>query len=156
MIAGLSSFGIQVLLSLNSTNLSPNCKPHVTIPSRESFPRFPFPSTSTTTSINFLHHLNQLIPPPHPSPPPFQSAWQNLKLRIWTFYFFFVLPAVLLLLHMALRFLLLLFHLSTSHLATSYFSSSSLKASAQGSEPSTSSRESNQILSHIALFFGSL
>ena len=153
--SGLSSlkllvfFGIQVLLSLNSTNLSPNCKPHVTIPSRESFPRFPFPSISTTTSINFLHHLNQLIPP-------IQSAWQNLKLRIWTFYFFFVLPAVLLLLHMALPFLLLLFHLSTSHLATSYFSSSSLKASAQGSEPSTSSRESNQILSHIALFFGSL
>ena len=57
---------------------------------------------------------------------------------------------------MALPFLLLLFHLSASNLVISYFSSSSLKASAQGSEPSTSSRESNQILSHIALFFGSL
>ena len=152
-MAGLSSlkmlvfFGIQVLLSLSSNNLSPNCKPRVTIPSRESFPRFPFPSTYSTTSIR-LYHFNQ-------------SFSQNLKLRIWTFYFFFVLPAVLLLLHMALLFLLLLFHLSTSHLSTSYlvtsyFSSSSLKASAQGSEPSTSSRESNQILSHIALFFGSL
>ena len=37
-----------------------------------------------------------------------------------------------------------------------YFSSSSSKARAHGLDPSTSSKESNQILSHIALFFGSL
>ena len=54
------------------------------------------------------------------------------------------------------------FHLSSRsppnslHNRDSYFSSSSLKARAHGLDPSTSSKESNQILNHIALFFGSL
>ena len=81
MMAGLSSlkllvfFGIQVLLSLNSTNLSPNCKPHVTIPSRESFPRFPFPSTSSITSINLFHHLIHLL---HQFNPP-DETWNYVS-----------------------------------------------------------------------------
>ena len=91
-------FGIQVLLSLNSTNLSPNCKPHVTIPSRESFlaslfhqlpppPQSTYSTTSSisstisirltkleTTYLNFLLLLCTSSPPAPPSHgPPLSS-----------------------------------------------------------------------------------
>ena len=116
MMADLSSLKLLVFFRNSSTSL---VKFNQSFSELQTTCKYSFPGKfpSLPSSINFLHHLNQLIPP-------IQSAWQNLKLRIWTFYFFFVLPAVLLLLHMALPFLLLLFHLSACNLVTSYFSPS--------------------------------
>ena len=91
-------------------------------------------------------------PPPHWRQVPMGLNLQSFPSKVST------LLKVCFILHFEFFF----FHLSSHsppnslHNRESYFSSSSLKARAHGLDPSTSSKESNQILNHIALFFGSL
>ena len=130
---------------LNSNNLSRNRKPQVFhLPRVLSFPFLDqgFSSPRPPLSLSPTSLFSIFIIHPKES-----EAFTSSRFH-WRFVSLFILVSCL-----PLPFSILSF-LSTP--SESYFSSSSSKARAHGLDPSTSSKESNQILSHIALFFGSL